>query len=511
MSFLEFGGQRHALPIGESVLGSDASAIVPLKGDDVLPQHAVIQAHSDGQVAIRRAQESAEVMVNGVRLGPNPVPLLHGDRITVGGHEFSFIDERKSGSTQYVQAIDPATLAGMMKPSAKKRKPTAATGGRLVSLTDGREYQITGANFLIGRDASCDVVVTSKSISRRHADIMTTPKGYVVVDSSTNGTLVNGKKVDGQQLLARGDIIQCGEHEFRFYADLAKEPEVATAPVPEPAPPVEQPAPPVEQPAPPVEQPAPPVEQPTPPVEQPAPLAPEPAAWVPAAPRPPVVETPPVPAPVAAAPPKAPEPTLPAQRPPPPVRQKTPSVGPKRGPAVPAPGAEHRLSNTLHGVPSIPRPIPGSPALPSGPRTGEGGPTREPARSGRVGALANIVVRSGPLKGRRYPLRTAVVNVGRADYNDIVIPEGSVSTNHAKIQRREGIWVLVDLDSTNGTMVDGERVFDDEVPLAPGALLRFGDVQCVFEPTDDSIDAPRGSSTRILSSVKPEDITRRGG
>jgi len=495
MSFLEFGGQRHALPIGESVLGSDASAIVPLVGDDVLPQHAVIQAHPDGQVAIRRAHESAEVMVNGVRLGPNPVPLLHGDRVTVGKHEFSFVDERKSGSTQYVQAIDPATLAGMMKPSAKKRKPTAATGGRLVSLTDGREYQITGANFLIGRDASCDVVVTSKSISRRHADIMTTPKGYVVVDSSTNGTMVNGKKVDGQQLLARGDIIQCGEHEFRFYADLAKEPEVVPAPAPQATPPVAQPAP------------APP---PTPP-------APEPAAWVSAAPRPPVVETPPVPepaqpvpAPVAAAPPKAPEPTMPAQRPPP-VRQTPPSVGPKRGPAVPAPGAEHRLSNTLHGVPSIPRPIPGSPALPSGPQTGEGVPTREPARSGRVGALANIVVRSGPLKGQRYPLRTAVVNVGRADYNDVVILEGSVSTNHAKIQRREGIWVLIDLDSTNGTMVDGERVFDDEVPLAPGALLRFGDVQCVFEPTDDSIDAPRGSSTRILSSVRPEDITRRGG
>ena len=125
--------------------------------------------------------------------------------------------------------------------------------------------------------------------------------------------------------------------------------------------------------------------------------------------------------------------------------------------------------------------------------------------------MANIVVRSGPLKGQRYPLRTAVVNVGRADYNDIVIPEGSVSTNHAKIQRREGIWVLVDLDSTNGTMVDGERV-DEEVPLAPGALLRFGDVQCVFEPTDDTVDAPKGSSTRLLSSVKPEDVPgeRRG-
>ncbi len=33
MSFLEFGGQRHALPLGESVIGSDASAVVTLEGD----------------------------------------------------------------------------------------------------------------------------------------------------------------------------------------------------------------------------------------------------------------------------------------------------------------------------------------------------------------------------------------------------------------------------------------------------------------------------------------------
>ena len=473
MSFLEFGGQRHALPVGESVLGSDASAIVPLAGDGVLQQHAVIQSHPDGQVAIRKAQASAEVMVNGVRLGPNPTPLLHGDKVTVGGHEFSFIDERKSGSTQYVQAIDPATLAGMMKQSAKKRKPTASTGGRLVSLTDGREYQIAGANFLIGRDASCDVVVTSKSISRRHADIMTTPKGYVLVDSSTNGTMVNGNKVAGQHLLAGGDIIQCGEHEFRFYADLAK---LEVVPPPQPA------------------------------LAGPELVAPAAAAPVPP---PPVVEAPPGPPPVIQASPAAPippEPTLPAQRPAPPIR---PPGAPGHRPAAPAAGAEHRLSNTLHGVPSIPR-VPANKAPASGPRTGEGMTTPEPGRTAELSTLASIVVRSGPLKGQRYPLRTAVANVGRADYNDVVIAEGSVSTNHAKIQRREGIWVLVDLDSTNGTMVDGERVVDSEVPLAPGALLRFGDVQCVFEPTDDSIDAPKGSSTRLIMSVNPDDVGHGG-
>ena len=59
---------------------------------------------------------------------------------------------------------------------------------------------------------------------------------------------------------------------------------------------------------------------------------------------------------------------------------------------------------------------------------------------------------------------------------------------------------LLDVD-----LVDGERV-TDEVPLAPGALIRFGDVPCVFEPTDDTIDAPKGSSTRMISAFNPSDL-----
>jgi len=52
-----------------------------------------------------------------------------------------FVDERRSGSTQMVHAIDPSALAAA---SSKKKPgaPTASTGGRLVCLTDGREYTI---------------------------------------------------------------------------------------------------------------------------------------------------------------------------------------------------------------------------------------------------------------------------------------------------------------------------------------------------------------------------------
>ena len=59
--------------------------------------------------------------------------------------------------------------------------------------------------------------------------------------------------------------------------------------------------------------------------------------------------------------------------------------------------------------------------------------------------------------------------------------------------------MLVDLDSTNGTFVDGERV-KSETPIAPGASVRFGEVPLVFEPTDDALGVEKGGGTVVLAA-----------
>jgi pSer/pThr/pTyr-binding forkhead associated (FHA) protein len=452
MSYLEFGGKRITVPVGEVRIGSDPSSQVVLTGDKVHPRHAVVQGYADGQVAIRRGMENAEILVNGVRLGPQPTPLLHGDKVQVGQHEMLFVDERRSGSTQYVAAVDPAMLAAMAKQgSAKPREATAATGGRIVSLTDGREYVIGGPSMVFGRDAGCDVVITDKNVSRRHAEIMATPKGYVLIDSSTNGTFINGERVEGQRVLSRADVIRIGSDEFRFYADKA--------PAPAGPPPGAGPAGAGARPA-----------------------APPPAAHV----------NPPPPAPAASRGPLG----------------TTAGTGAKQ---AAAPGAPQRLAHTVSGIPAAPMPprapvAPSTPAAPAPPRAPAApsmpaAPAPPRAAGGPPGVMANLVVRSGARKGQRLPIRVPIVNVGRAEYNDVVLPDDSVSTSHAKLQRREGVWVLVDLDSTNGSFVDAERV-QGEMPLAPGALIRFGEVQVLFEPTDDTVDAAKGSSTKMMSAIR---------
>src|SRR5881396_892118 len=229
MSLLELGGNKFTIPVGEVALGSDASCAISLSGSGILPRHAVLQGQADGQVIIRKASPAADVLINGVRLGAEPTPLLHGDKVEVGGHELTFVDERRSGSTQYVQAFTPATAGGPAKAGVKP-PAIGVTGGRVVSLTDGREYVITGASLVFGREAGCDVVVPGKDVSRRHAEIVQTPKGYLLVDSSTNGSFVNDERVEGQRLLARGDVLKLGDEQFRFYAD----PPPATAPPPPP-------------------------------------------------------------------------------------------------------------------------------------------------------------------------------------------------------------------------------------------------------------------------------------
>src|SRR5690242_5787809 len=147
MALLELGGKKYTIPLGDVYLGADPSCAVNLAGPGILPKHAVLTGLADGQVAIRKVAAAAEVTINGVRLGAEPTPLLHGDKVQVGGHELTFVDERRSGSTQFIQKLPVPEPSGQPPAARGAGKPGVAanTGGRVVSLTDGREYVITAA------------------------------------------------------------------------------------------------------------------------------------------------------------------------------------------------------------------------------------------------------------------------------------------------------------------------------------------------------------------------------
>ena len=372
---LELGGHRWSLAAGETVIGSSPAAAVRLEHAGVLARHALVHAMGGG-AAIRPAGADAVASVNGVQLGTDPVPLLHGDKVQLGAVELVVVDERHAGSTRMADATALRAATASTRPAAATG---AATAGRLVSLSDGREYQLAHGPTVFGRDASCDIVIESTDVSRRHAIIANGPAGYVLEDTSANGVLVNGERIAERRTLARGDVLRIGPGEFRFYADAAAASD------------------------------------------------------------------------------------------------------------SPPPGAAHRLFDTVHGIPAM------VPAFPSR-------PTAAPP-------LATVLVRTGGLRGQRLPIRTPVVNIGRADYNDLVFGEESVSASHAKLQRRDELWFLTDLDSTNGTYVDGEQL-RGEVALMPGSTVRFGDVTVLFDPTDVRGPQPVVGGTRVVAAVSIPDTPR---
>ena len=95
-----------------------------------------------------------------------------------------------------------------------------------------------------------------------------------------------------------------------------------------------------------------------------------------------------------------------------------------------------------------------------------------------AGAQLVVVDRDGNRKETISITRDPIV-IGRLSTNDVVLADSNVSRRHAELRRDGGRWVVVDLGSTNGTLVNGKVA--KEHPLKHGDRLSFGTSELVFE------------------------------
>ena len=103
--------------------------------------------------------------------------------------------------------------------------------------------------------------------------------------------------------------------------------------------------------------------------------------------------------------------------------------------------------------------------------------------------MAKLIFQSGPLAGQNIELPNTAYVIGRHDDCDLVIGEPSVSQRHAQIEPKAGQWLLVDLDSANGTLVNGKKV--QTTPLKHGDTLEIGGIRMGVVLTDQSaVPAP---------------------
>jgi DNA-binding NtrC family response regulator len=104
-----------------------------------------------------------------------------------------------------------------------------------------------------------------------------------------------------------------------------------------------------------------------------------------------------------------------------------------------------------------------------------------------------LVVQTGPAAGREFATDKERIRIGNARVppgkdgtgNDVALDDKKVSRLHCEISWTDKGWLLTDLDSTNGTWLDGKRV--ERAYLSPGSTLVVGDSSILFAPIDEEI------------------------
>ena len=104
-------------------------------------------------------------------------------------------------------------------------------------------------------------------------------------------------------------------------------------------------------------------------------------------------------------------------------------------------------------------------------------PAAAPSASGGGDATTDnasrLVITSGAKAGAEFPLGRDEITIGRSSDSAIIIRDDYTSTHHARLMLWNGRWMIQDLDSTNGTFLNGSRV-TVPTPIPLGATVKVG-------------------------------------
>jgi pSer/pThr/pTyr-binding forkhead associated (FHA) protein len=116
--------------------------------------------------------------------------------------------------------------------------------------------------------------------------------------------------------------------------------------------------------------------------------------------------------------------------------------------------------------------------------------------------MAKLVVLSAGMTGLAHELKVDKTTIGRVEDNSFQIAEASVSSHHCEILLRGEEVLVRDLNSTNGTFINGEKV--TESVLKPGQTLRLGQIELRLETgAAGSVAIPPASGTAPAAPAAP--------
>jgi pSer/pThr/pTyr-binding forkhead associated (FHA) protein len=108
--------------------------------------------------------------------------------------------------------------------------------------------------------------------------------------------------------------------------------------------------------------------------------------------------------------------------------------------------------------------------------------------------MAKLVVLSAGMTGRTHELKVDKTTIGRVEDNTFEIAESSVSSHHCEVLLRGNDVLVRDLNSTNGTFINGQKI--SESVLKPGQVLRLGQVEMRLET-----DTPAAASKKQIDQT----------
>src|SRR4051812_19565270 len=116
--------------------------------------------------------------------------------------------------------------------------------------------------------------------------------------------------------------------------------------------------------------------------------------------------------------------------------------------------------------------------------------------------MPRLVVLSEGLTGRSHELKAEKTTIGRVEDNTFQIPDPSVSSHHCEVILRGNEVVIRDLNSTNGTFINGQQI--TETTLKPSQILRLGQVEVRLE--GDQSSSAQKKMTLDHTQVVPQGI-----
>lgn len=96
-----------------------------------------------------------------------------------------------------------------------------------------------------------------------------------------------------------------------------------------------------------------------------------------------------------------------------------------------------------------------------------------------------------------------VITIGRGPENNVVIDDYKISRTHLQIVENNGVYSIVDLNSANGTYVNGQRI-SGEVRLQPNDVVKIGDTTLQWQKYFNAHTAPEPSTTLSNPTITPK-------